>query len=247
MKKRISKTAKRFLRRDDGSVAVIASVAIIPVLAAVGGAIEFNRLNGVKVAAQAAADTAVLAAASKASLSQSERQAIAAGAVNAIFGARASVLGLQTVETDVSTGLYEVKITGYAPSVVQKLIGLDRLNFSVTSRATTSGVSAARPLELALALDNTGSMSANMGDLKAAAKSLVDAVMGSGGGAARVSVVPYVAVVNPGLTDAASVANYIDTTAVNPFNGIWYRDWQVTQGAGCTPNWGGSSGGGSSG
>ncbi|MCC2104937.1 MAG: hypothetical protein KDJ20_13390, partial [Hyphomicrobiales bacterium] len=76
---------------------------------------------------------------------------------------------------------------------------------------------------------------------------MVDAVMGAGGGAARVSVVPYVAVVNPGLTDAASVANYVDTTAVNPFNGIWYRDWQVTQGAGCTPNWGGSSGGGSSG
>ena len=247
MKKRISKATQRFIRRDDGSVAVLASIAIIPVLAAVGGAIEFNRLNSVKVAAQAAADTAVLAAASKANLSQSERQAIAAGAVNAIFGARASVLGLQTVETDVSTGLYEVKITGYAPSVVQKLIGLDRLNFSVTSRATTSGVSAARPLELALALDNTGSMSNNMGDLKAAAKSLVDAVMGAGGGAARVSVVPYVAVVNPGLTDAASVANYVDTTAVNPFNGIWYRDWQVTQGAGCTPNWGGSSGGGSSG
>ncbi|MCC2104936.1 MAG: hypothetical protein KDJ20_13385, partial [Hyphomicrobiales bacterium] len=102
---------------------MLASIAIIPVLAAVGGAIEFNRLNSVKVAAQAAADTAVLAAASKANLSQGERQAIAAGAVNAIFGARASVLGLQTVETDVSTGLYEVKITGYAPSVVQKLIG----------------------------------------------------------------------------------------------------------------------------
>lgn len=247
MTKRVSRAVRRLFRRDDGTVAVLTAVVVIPAMAAIGGAIEFSRLNGARVAAQAAADTAVLAAASKANLSQTERQAIAAGAVNAIFGARAAVLGLQTVETDVSAGLYEVKITGNAPTVLQKLIGMERLSFSVTSRATTSGVSAAKPLELALALDNTGSMSANMGDLKSAAKSLVDAVMGAGGGAARVSVVPYVAVVNPGLTDAASVASYVDTTAVNPFNGAWYRDYQVTQGAGCTPNWGSSSGGGSSG
>ncbi|MCB1542756.1 MAG: VWA domain-containing protein [Methylobacteriaceae bacterium] len=243
MTKRVSKAVQRFFRRDDGSVAVLTAVTVIPAMAAIGGAIEFSRLNSVRVAAQAAADTAVLAAASKANLSQTERQAIAAGAVNAIFGARAAALRLQIVETDVSAGLYEVKITGDAPTVLQKLIGMERLSFSVTSRATTSGVSAAKPLELALALDNTGSMSANMGDLKAAAKAMVDAVMGAGGGAARVSVVPYVAVVNPGLTDAASVANYIDTTAVSPFNGQWYRDYQVTQGAGCVPNWGGSGGG----
>lgn len=99
------------------------------------------------------------------------------------------------------------------------------MTFSATARATTNGVTMVRPLEMALALDNTGSMSANMADLKQAAKTLVQTVMnGGGGGGARVSVVPYVAVVNPGLTDTASVANYIDTTAVNPWNGSWYRN-----------------------
>ncbi|MCA9583677.1 MAG: hypothetical protein KC416_17890, partial [Myxococcales bacterium] len=111
-----------------------------------------------------------------------------------------------------------------------------------------NGVSDSKPLEMALALDNTGSMSANMADLKSAALTLVDTVMGSGGGAARVSIVPYVAAVNPGLTDATSVASYIDTQMANPFNGIWQRGAWLTYGKPCgSPYWGGGGGGGGGG
>ena len=84
-------------------------------------------------------------------------------------------------------------------------------------------VSSATLLEVALALDNTGSMSNNMDDLKTAAKNLVQTVLNGGGGAARVSIVPYVAAVNPGLTDSTSISNYIDTTALNPWVGNWER------------------------
>ena len=236
--------------RDDsrGNLSVIFSVVAIPALALVGASIDYTRSTGVISQAQAAADAAVLAAGAQAGATQAARQTIATSTANGYFGAGASKLNMTITETDVSPGLYEVTITGSMPTIVSKVLGKSRMQFSVTSRATTNGVSDSKPLEMALALDNTGSMSANMADLKSAALTLVDTVMGSGGGAARVSIVPYVAAVNPGLTDATSVASYIDTQMANPFNGIWQRGAWLTYGKPCgSPYWGGGGGGGGGG
>ena len=234
------------LRRDQtGTVTVLFTVAAIPTLGLIGAAIDYGRGTAMTAQARAAADAAVLAAGAQSAGSQADRQTVAARTVTAYFGAQAASLNLSVTETDVSPGLYQVTVTGAMPTLVARLLGKTSMNFTVTSRATSNGVSASKPLEMALALDNTGSMSANMADLKTAANTLVDTVMGSGGGAARVSVVPYVAVVNPGLTDSTSIANYIDTTGLNPFNAGWQRGAWITWGsASCTqPNWGSGSGG----
>lgn len=236
------------LRRDQrGTVTVLFTIAAIPTLGLMGAAIDYGRGTSMVAQARAAADAAVLAAGAQATATQATRQTVASNTVSAYFGGQASKLNLSVTETDVSAGLYQVTVSGSMPTLVSKILGKSSMSFSVTSRATSNGVSASKPLEMALALDNTGSMSANMADLKAAANTLVDTVMGAGGGAARVSVVPYVAAVNPGLTDASSIANYIDTTALNPINGIWQRGAWITWGsASCSqPNWG--SGGGSGG
>ena len=238
----------RFRVDSRGNLSVLFSVVAIPALALVGASIDYTRSTGVISQAQAAADAAVLAAGAQAGATQAARQTIATSTANGYFGAGASKLNMTITETDVSPGLYEVTITGSMPTIVSKVLGKSRMQFSVTSRATTNGVSNSKPLEMALALDNTGSMSANMADLKSAALTLVDTVMGSGGGAARVSIVPYVAAVNPGLTDATSVASYIDTQMANPFNGIWQRGAWLTYGKPCgSPYWGGGGGGGGGG
>ena len=238
----------RFRVDSRGNLSVLFSVVAIPALALVGASIDYTRSTGVISQAQAAADAAVLAAGAQAGATQAARQTIATSTANGYFGAGASKLNMTITETDVSPGLYEVTITGSMPTIVSKVLGKSRMQFSVTSRATTNGVSDSKPLEMALALDNTGSMSANMADLKSAALTLVDTVMGSGGGAARVSIVPYVAAVNPGLTDATSVASYIDTQMANPFNGIWQRGAWLTYGKPCgSPYWGGGGGGGGGG
>ncbi len=244
-----SSPAARLRRDQRGSVPVLFAVVAIPALGLVGAAVDYSRGAMTVAQARAAADAAVLAAGAQSAATQTTRQTIASNTATAYFGAIAASLNLTVVETDVSAGLYQVTISGYMPTIFSKILGRNAMYFSVASRATTNGVTNSRPLEMALALDNTGSMSNNMADLKAAANTLVDTVMGAGGGAARVSVVPYVAVVNPGLTDATSVANYIDTTAQNPFNGVWQRGAWLTWGlASCSsPNWGPSGGGGSSG
>lgn len=245
------------LRRDErGTLPVIFSVAAIPALGLIGAAIEYGRSTSMAAKAQAAADAAVLAAGAQAAGTQTNRQTVASNTASAYFGPMADSLNLSIVEKDhdndasIPAGYYQVAVSGSVPTIIAKVLGRSSMYFSATSRATTNSVSNSKPLEMALALDNTGSMSNNMADLKSAANTLVDTVMGAGGGAARVSVVPYVATVNPGLTDATSIANYIDTTAQNPFNSEWYRGAWLTYTKNCNLYWGppgGGGGGGSSG
>ncbi|MCB1541683.1 MAG: VWA domain-containing protein [Rhodoblastus sp.] len=248
----LSSTA-RFCGDRRGSVSIVFAVAAVPALALVGASIDYTRGTGMVVQAQAAADAAVLAAGAQAGATQAARQTVASNIASAYFGAAASKLSLVITESDnandasIPPGYYQVTITGAMPTIAAKLVGKSTMKFSVVARATSNGVSNTKPLEMALALDNTGSMSGNMADLKAAAKTLVDTVMGSGGGAARVSVVPYVAVVNPGLTDATSVTNYIDTKMANPFNGVWQRGAWLTYTKNCSLYWGPPSGGGGGG
>ena len=241
-------TTAHLCRDQRGTASILFSIIAIPTLALVGASIEYSRGTDMVSKAQAAADAAVLAAGAQAGATQATRQTVASNTANAYFGAGAAKLNLTVTETDVSPGLYQVTVSGAMPTIIAKALGKSSMNFSVTSRATSNSVSNSKPLEMALALDNTGSMSNNMADLKSAAKTLVDTVMGAGGGAARVSIVPYVAVVNPGLTDETNVTAYIDTNSANPFNGIWQRGAWVSWGlSSCTiPNWG-SGGGGSGG
>jgi len=243
----------RLCRDQRGSVPVLFTVAAIPTLGLIGAAIDYGRGTDMVSKARAAADAAVLAAGAQAGGTQTARQTIATNTANAYFGGMADKLNLTVTEKDnsndssIPAGYYQVTVSGYLPTIVSKVLGKTSMHFEVTSRATTNSVSNSKPLEMALALDNTGSMSNNMADLKTAANKLVDTVMGSGGGAARVSVVPYVAVVNPGLTDATSISKYIDTTAQNPFAGDWYRYTWLTQAKNCNLYWGPPSGGGGGG
>ena len=237
----------RFAAADRGNVAVIFAISVLPVTMAVGAAVDYARVSAMAVEAQSAADAAVLAAGAQASGSQDLRQRAATNAANSYFANKSSALGLTISESDVSSNTFEVTVKGTMPTILSGVMRSSGVGFQAVARATLSGVTATKPLEMALALDNTGSMSANMADLKSAAKTLVQTVMNGGGGAARVSVVPYVAVVNPGLTDATSVANYVDTTAVNPWNGAWYRNAWITYTKNCSPYWGPSDGGGGGG
>jgi Flp pilus assembly protein TadG len=230
-----------------GSAAVVFGVSALPMMALVGGSVDYARVAATRAQAQAAADAAVLAAGAQAKKTQADRQTAALKAARAAFGANADSLSLSVVESDVSSNTWQVTVSGSMKTMFGKFIGKSEVAVAAIAQATNSGASASKPLEIALALDNTGSMSNNMADLKSAAKTLVQNVMGGGGNSVRVSVVPYVAVVNPGLTDPTSVANYIDTTSVNPWNGVWYSGIWLTYNSSCNPYWGPPSGGGGGG
>lgn len=225
--------ASRFLQSRDGSVAMLLGLSLIPLMLAAGGAIDYGRLSMAKSQLQKAADTAVLAAGAKSKLTQLDRQKIATNVATTSLGAKAQSYAVNIVETEPSAGTFEVKLTATVPTTVMKVAGITSNVVSVTSQAKIFGATATKPLEIALALDNTGSMIGNMVDLKLAANQLVDTVMDAGGNV-RVSVVPYVAAVNPGLTDMSMV----DTTATTPWNGVWQRGVYIAYDTGCVQNWG---------
>ncbi|WP_162009741.1 TadE/TadG family type IV pilus assembly protein [Methylocystis heyeri] len=232
------------LKERSGSVAILFALAAVPLMLALGVAADYARTASLKSRLQQAADAAVLSAGARSALTQAARQQIVLNALQANLGSLASTVNLQATESEPLPGTYTVNVTATLPTTVMKIAHINSLNVSVTSTAQTIGVSSQAPLELALALDNTGSMMNNMSDLKSAATTLVQTVMSAGqNGSVRVSVVPYVAAVNPGLTDMSMV----DTTAGSPWNGNWYVWTWLTQNSGCTPNWGSSSGGGGSG
>ena len=218
---------RRFSSNDSGASAAMFAIAVVPAVALVGSAIEYQRFNGLQAELQQAADQAVLQIGSKLPNGElSAQKALALTAGQAAFGYRPGVT-LSVNEADVKQitagQTWQVTLRAKAPTLASWIYRSSQVSLKATSTATNYGVSSATPLEVALALDNTGSMSNNMDDLKTAAKNLVQTVLNGGGGAARVSIVPYVAAVNPGLTDSTSVANYIDTTALNPWVGNWER------------------------
>jgi Flp pilus assembly protein TadG len=232
-----------FGKEKSGAVAVLFGLALIPILFSAGVAIDYGRATMLKSKLQQASDAAALTmnALPKTATSQ-DKQNFAINRVNANLGAT-QLNNITVTETEPTTGVYQIAASATIPTTVMKLAKINTIKVNAFSEArVTLGNTA--PVEIALALDNTGSMSNNMNDLKAAAVSLVNKVMGDGSNTnIRVSVVPYVAAVNPGLTDMSMVDMKADT--------MWNAHWFAWAWAGldtvCTTYWGPPSTGGGGG
>jgi len=65
---------KKFIRNDDGQVAVIFSLALLPLLALTSAAVDYSQVNKERNAISSALDAAVLAAANNNAISMSEKE-----------------------------------------------------------------------------------------------------------------------------------------------------------------------------
>ena len=151
----------------------------------------------------AALDAAALAAGAS-SGTTAQQQAVAAAYLAANFpGGNGVVLGTPTYS--LSGSPITVTATAKVPTTFMQVVGIN----SLTVGATTQVMRTLEGLEVALVLDNTGSMmypntgasSSNMAALKQAAGSLVTTLYGAtttNNPFLRVALVPYVAAVNPG-------------------------------------------------
>jgi hypothetical protein len=113
----------------------------------------------------------------------------------------------------------DVKATGTVPTTFTKLIGQDKIDIS-SSAQVKWGV---KKLELALALDNTGSMSKNekLTELKTAAHNLLTTLQAAAKqpGDIKVAIVPFDTTVNIGT--GFKDAFWVDYTVKN----IKKKDW----------------------
>ncbi len=194
---RILRTLSAKLGRDDrGSVAVIFAVTLVPTLLAIGLAVDTARAFAVKSQLQAALDAAALAVGSS-SGTDAEMQALA----QKFFDANFKPNGLATASSiQISVAGDTITATGTATvdSTVMQIGGFDTIAIAQGSQV----VRAIRGLELAMVLDNTGSMttSDNIGALRDAAHELTDILFGgqTTHPTLKIALVPYSASVNPG-------------------------------------------------
>lgn len=179
-----------------GNVAVIFALALLPILSATGAAVDITRALQVKARLSSALDAAGLAAGKKI---DSDDATIIATA-EAYFAANypADALGVPGhLLIDIQDDTIRLRVTAEVDTTIMQLMGFDEIQVG----AETEISRAVSGLEVALALDNTGSMSGTkLANLKTASHELIDILFGDQVAPEhlKVSLVPFAAGVNVG-------------------------------------------------
>lgn len=163
----------RFVRDIRGGVGPMLALAALPLMTAVGIAIDYSRANDAKAKFQGALDSTALMLSKKA-LSQGSAalQTSASGYMNALFSFPGAT-NLSVTAQYTAQGGSKVTLNGSVviPTMFMRLVGKESLTLSGTSTTTWGD----NRLRVALVLDNTGSMaqSSKMTALKTAAHNLL--------------------------------------------------------------------------
>lgn len=230
----------RFLKNCDAGVAPFLALSLIPLMGFTGAAIDYARANATKVAMQAALDsTGLMLSKTASTLSADALTASATAIFNAQFN-RPEAQGV-TITHQFSApqqGSFSLKLTSAAtvPTRFATLIGTSELTVSATSEI----VWGIKRLNLALALDNTGSMSSNgkMAALKTAAHNLLTTLQAAAKKPddVKVSIIPFATDVNVGTTYKDE--SWIDWEQWENVNGscsnTYYKNKTSCEGAGKT-------------
>jgi Flp pilus assembly protein TadG len=212
---------QRFWKDRNGGVAPMLALAAIPVMGFVGAAIDFSRAASVRTAMQSALDaTALMLSKEAADLSGTALAQKAEQYFEANFQ-RPEAKDVQVTHqlSGPQEGNFTLKLTGSGTvdPVFTKLLGSTQISFA----ASTEVLWGIKKLNLALVLDNTGSMSSSgkMTNLKAAAHDLLTTLQNAAKkpGDILVSIVPFAVDVNVG-TDKVN-ESWIDWTDWEAANG----------------------------
>lgn len=236
MWRRLNSKFARFCRDRSGAVVLLFGLVLLPIVTAVGVAVDYGRALTVKEQIGNAIDAAALAVGSSLNLSEAQAQAQAQSYFDANFPPGQSGV---SVNLTVSATDDTVSITadGSVDTTFMKLAGFDHLSVSAFTEVTRKH----RNVELVMVLDNTGSMSwsGKIDALKSAATTLTDILYdGAEPGETKFGLVPFAAAVNIGADKLAS--GWLDTNAqsaiatedfapgVNPltlYDGLSNRTW----------------------
>ena len=209
----------RFWKNRQGSIAPLFGLAIIPLIAGVGSAIDYTRASAARTAFQSSLDSAALMLAKTAALqTPAQIEAEATTYVNALFTANNAKNVTITAAYSTTAGS-ELVLTGTATvqTSFMSIFGIDNINIGASTTSTWGNTR----LRVALVLDNTGSMSQSgkITALKTATNNLLTQLQSAvvNPGDVYVSIVPFVNAVNLGATNYG--ASWIDWTDWNAVNG----------------------------
>src|SRR5262245_44362969 len=201
--------ALRCLKDDErGAILIYFTVALFPLLIVAGAAMDLGHVFLVKQKLTNATDAAALAVGTRNNLTPDQATALAQSFIRAQYAGNLKSLAVSNTTTHV-----DVTVTATVPMTFMQLLNTQSIDVSVTA-------SAVRPqgrLEVALVLDQTGSMAGSkIANLKLAAKDLIDIVVWDNQTHdyyAKVAIVPYAAGVNVGTEYTAAYVR--GTTLLN--------------------------------
>ena len=185
-----------------GNTTLIFALAVIPIFGAVGVAVDYSRGNSARTAMQAALDATTLMIAREAlDLQNGQVQQKAKTYFNAQF-TRSDVSNLNLTFELKTNGPGDFSVIGDASAkmdtAMAQIIGYNKMDLRTNSQVRWGF----KALELALALDNTGSMATKnkMVELKAAVKLLFETLKKNSKvtGDTKIAIVPFSTVVNIG-------------------------------------------------
>lgn len=184
----------KFCMATGGNVGMLFALSLPLVFAFVGAAVDGAYMLNVKTQLQKSVDVAALLAARDVETDMEREAVFKQYLENNLAGGNFTVT---EIDVDVESGLNFVRIDGHVEADV-RLFFMHHLGIKQLS-ASSSAFRAKEALEIAVVLDNTGSMgSRGIDALKRASHALVDAVEGGRGEDQdiRISLVPFVTAVN---------------------------------------------------
>jgi Flp pilus assembly protein TadG len=198
-----------------GNVAITFALATIPIMAFIGGAVDYSRANSVKADLQGALDSAALMLSKEAATDTSNQlQTNALAYVTANYNRPGTTIGSVSAAYT-TTGGSQVVLSGTAnvPTDFMQILGVN----SVTVKASSTVRWGMTRLRVALVLDNTGSMadSNKITALKTATNNLLTQLKNAAvnNGDVYVSIIPFVKDVNIGSGNWNSSYIYWGTAA----------------------------------
>jgi Flp pilus assembly protein TadG len=208
--RRIAGAARRFPAAKEGNIAVIFTIALLPILAFVGAAIDYSRANLARSAMQGALDSAALMVSkdlSSGTIKASDIPAKAQAYFSALYNAKArdaAVMGFNatyTVANGSSGSNIKLTSSGQIKTDFMRVVNFPTMDFGTSSTATWGNTRT----RVAMVLDNTLSMNDNnkISALKTAAEAMIDTLstFNNTTGDVYVSIIPFNKDVNVGTNN----------------------------------------------
>jgi len=207
LRNQLRSAAARFIRADEGNIAVIFAIALVPMIGFIGAAVDYTRANAARSSMQAALDSTALMLSkdlSEGLITPSQVSAKATSYFTALYtnSDAKSIAVTATYTASTSQGsTIQVNGSGAVTTDFMKVAGFPNINFNSSSTAAWGNVR----MRVAMALDNTGSMAddGKMPAMQTAAKSLIDqlSALAKNPGDIYISIVPFAKDVNVGASN----------------------------------------------
>lgn len=210
MHRKIAGISKAFANDERGTVVILFAFVLIVVTFMAGIGLDYGRMLHTRDKLTAAADAAALAAGRAlldGRLDDSEIEALAVKFFRENFDASSTFgkLGKVSVSLNRAAGTVRFDVDAGVPMTLTRVAGFTSTTLPVRSASVFDD----RDIEVALALDTTGSMgqpASKIADLRSAAKDLVDILLPDGGtrNRVRIALAPYAAGLNAGWFASAA-------------------------------------------